>query len=252
MRLSTFEVKNIVDCAKEIYGESVKVYLFGSRVDDSKKGGDIDLYLQTDDIEDLFEKKLFFLNSLEKKFGMQKFDIIISKDKNRDIEKVALREGIELDIDIIKLGKYIEECDKHIQRINEAYSDLKDVFPITSNKYQNLTKDEVQALDQYLFRFSKLQDSLGDKVFKLLIKIYEQKDETISFIDILNRLEKYGFLSSAKEWMHLRKIRNEISHQYDDEPQEMAEALNSIWSQKEVIESVYKQLKERINDSLIG
>lgn len=40
MRLQTDEIKTIIQTAREIYGESVKVYLFGSRTDDSKRGGD--------------------------------------------------------------------------------------------------------------------------------------------------------------------------------------------------------------------
>jgi predicted nucleotidyltransferase len=231
---------------KEIFDKDSKVYLFGSRVDNSKKGGDIDLYIETDISKGLFERKISLLECLEKFLGEQKVDIVIAKETTREIEKRAKTEGVLLDIDNIKLEKYINECNKHIQRINESYSDLKDSLPITSQKYQNLSKDEVQALDQYLFRFSKLQDTMGDKIFKLLIKIYEQKDETFAFKDILNRLEKYGFIQSAKEWLYLRKVRNEISHQYDDAPEEMAEALNNILSQKDIIENIYKNLKVKI------
>ena len=42
MRLSRKEIEIILNVAQKIYGTSVKVYLFGSRTDDSKKGGDID------------------------------------------------------------------------------------------------------------------------------------------------------------------------------------------------------------------
>ena len=37
-----------------------------------------------------------------------------------------------------------------------------------------------------------------------------------------------------------------LQNQHDDEPEEMAEALNSIINQKEVIETIYQQLKEKI------
>ena len=45
MRLSRKEIEVILNVAQKIYGTSVKVYLFGSRTDDSKKGGDIDQML---------------------------------------------------------------------------------------------------------------------------------------------------------------------------------------------------------------
>jgi len=45
MRLTMFEITAIQNNAKNIFGDTVKVYLFGSRVDDDKKGGDIDYIL---------------------------------------------------------------------------------------------------------------------------------------------------------------------------------------------------------------
>lgn len=44
MRLEPYEIKVIQDSFINNF-HSVKIYLFGSRVDDTKKGGDIDLYI---------------------------------------------------------------------------------------------------------------------------------------------------------------------------------------------------------------
>lgn len=46
MRLSKKEIQIILRVAKEIYGEGVEVYLFGSRLNDEKKGGDINLMVR--------------------------------------------------------------------------------------------------------------------------------------------------------------------------------------------------------------
>ena len=46
MRLSKKEIQIILRVAKEIYGEGVEVYLFGSRLNDEKKGGDINLQVR--------------------------------------------------------------------------------------------------------------------------------------------------------------------------------------------------------------
>lgn len=48
MRLQTKEIQAIIRTAKDIYGEGVKVFLFGSRLDDEKRGGDIDLLIRTE------------------------------------------------------------------------------------------------------------------------------------------------------------------------------------------------------------
>lgn len=69
-------------------------------------------------------------------------------------------------------------------------------------------------------------------------------------MDVLNKLEKIGFLDSAKEWITLRKIRNEISHQYDDEPQEAAQAINAILSQKKALKAIYANVKSKYEREL--
>jgi predicted nucleotidyltransferase len=72
------------------------IYLFGSRVDDSKKGGDIDLYLVIQDHSNLFRKKLKFLARVKRELGEQKIDIVFNQDQNRLIEKEAIKWGIKL------------------------------------------------------------------------------------------------------------------------------------------------------------
>ena len=243
MRLSQFEIKNIIRINQSVFGSDVKVYLFGSRVDDNKKGGDIDLFIEYDGV-DKFEKKIVFLSKLQDIIGEQKIDIIFSSASERLIE-VEGKKGVELDLTKLKIERYLCECGKHLQRVEEAYGDIFSLLPLSVEKYKNLTKNEVQAIDQYLFRFAKLQDTLGDKLFRLILEAYEPIDEIYPFIDLLNKLEKLGFINSAKEWMNLRKIRNEISHQYDDEPEEMCQAINNIMNHKEIIKEIYLRVKKK-------
>ena len=62
------------------------------------------------------------------------------------------------------------------------------------------------------------------------------------FLDILNRLEKVGVLEVVN-WRVLRDSRNELAHNYDDEPQEMAEAINKIYREKDKLIEIYHNLK---------
>ena len=95
MRLS----KQYVDVIKknfELFFQKGDVFLFGSRVDESKKGGDIDLYLVVEDHGDLFEKKIKFLSRIKRELGDQKIDVVFNIDENRLIEQEARRWGIKL------------------------------------------------------------------------------------------------------------------------------------------------------------
>ena len=95
MRLSNKYVEVIKKYFNEFF-KNGEIYLFGSRVDDNKKGGDIDLYLVLDEHKNLFEKKIKFLSRIKKELGEQKIDIVFNIDSNRLIEKEALRWGIKL------------------------------------------------------------------------------------------------------------------------------------------------------------
>jgi hypothetical protein len=96
MRLQDFEINSIKSTANHIFGKGSKVVLFGSRVYDNVKGGDIDLYIQPSDKNNLWEKKINFLVQLKSAIGDQKIDVIISRDKSRLIEQEAIKNGIEL------------------------------------------------------------------------------------------------------------------------------------------------------------
>jgi len=91
LRLTSREIKIIKNQVYKIF-EDAEIYLFGSRIDDNLKGGDIDLYIITKNPS--FTKKLRLKTTLEDLL-FKPIDIVLSKDKNRLIEKEALK-GINL------------------------------------------------------------------------------------------------------------------------------------------------------------
>ena len=93
MRISVKETEIIKSKVHAIFGEAF-VYLFGSRVDESKRGGDIDLYVISKTKEDLFKKKIKLKIILED-ILYKPVDVIVGIDKNRLIEKEAIK-GIKL------------------------------------------------------------------------------------------------------------------------------------------------------------
>lgn len=99
MRITTTDRQAIVNITQQYFDKGAEVYLFGSRVDDNKKGGDIDLYIipeHKNNAKQQYDKKIKFLVALQLAIGEQRVDVIIFKDKNRPIEKEAIRTGIKL------------------------------------------------------------------------------------------------------------------------------------------------------------
>jgi len=80
MRLKEFEIVAIKDAVCSLDKEA-NVYLFGSRTDEMKKGGDIDLLIISDKLE--FGDKYKIYSKITKTLEDQKIDIIISNGKNQ-------------------------------------------------------------------------------------------------------------------------------------------------------------------------
>jgi predicted nucleotidyltransferase len=94
MRLTPEQITVIKSNTTQVYGDSAKVYLFGSRVDDNAKGGDIDLFIESDQNVTLTDK-LQLMTLLQLALGDRKIDIIV-KDvsaKSQPIFNIAKNTG---------------------------------------------------------------------------------------------------------------------------------------------------------------
>ena len=99
MRLSPSQIESIRAAATATFGKGTAVWLFGSRVDDAKKGGDIDLLVlpEVTPMEQSFAKKIRMLTLLEHDLGERKIDIIIEQPSDqRPIVAVAHATGVQL------------------------------------------------------------------------------------------------------------------------------------------------------------
>jgi len=94
MRISAFEKECIVNAITACDPEA-KIWLFGSRADDSKKGGDIDIGILSEKID--FKKKLGINRGIQEKIGEQKIDLVVSKTGDTAFFKYAvMKEGVIL------------------------------------------------------------------------------------------------------------------------------------------------------------
>ena len=99
MRLSTDQIQAIRYAATTTFGDDATVWLFGSRVDDTKKGGDIDLLVRPSSTaaEQPFAKKVRMLTLLERLLGERKIDLVIEQPRDtRPIVTVAHTTGIKI------------------------------------------------------------------------------------------------------------------------------------------------------------
>ena len=97
--------------------------------------------------------------------------------------------------------------------------------PMTPLSVVALGKDGLLAerLDAFVGRFGRLQDNLGDK---LLPQLLDAMAEPVGAVmENLDRAEKLGWLRSADTWLEIRKLRNQMVHEYIEDPVILSGAL---------------------------
>lgn len=91
MRLNETERKAIKAALKKHFDATARVYLFGSRTDDQKRGGDIDLFIETElQGEELLLAKLRTMSEIQRRIGDRKIDIVTAQaEQTKDIPPIV-------------------------------------------------------------------------------------------------------------------------------------------------------------------
>lgn len=123
-----------------------------------------------------------------------------------------------------RLAFLVRVVDKEIKHLD--YAD-RQVFnqPLEFGQIQTLEQNPDLALkiEAFTSRFCRLQDTLGDKLLPALLKALGESEQAL--LINLNKAEKYGWLSSAEAWIQLRQLRNQMIHEYIEDPQILYNAL---------------------------
>jgi len=101
MRITETERRVLCDAAREAFGADSTVFLFGSRIDDSRRGGDIDLLVKTDKTGQavIFEAQIRFLAKVKLALGEQKIDVLVDypdRKSRPEILRIAKASGVQL------------------------------------------------------------------------------------------------------------------------------------------------------------
>ena len=130
----------------------------------------------------------------------------------------------------------LKEIKTHRKRMKEAKENIKDY------------KKDIVYIDQYIYRFSKYQDSIGKKLFRIFLELIDEYENSMSMLDILNKLEKFGILQK-NIWQEIRDLRNEIAHNYEEDIKTTKNFIKAIDSylpyMDMVVENIENYIKKR-------
>lgn len=121
------------------------------------------------------------------------------------------------------LARVVQREQKHLLTTDQR------VFnePFTPERASGLADhvDEAERVEAFVSRFGRLQDTLGDKLLPLYLEaLGEHLGATI---DNLDRAEKFGLIPSSDDWLAMRKLRNQMVHEYIEDSTTLADALQA-------------------------
>jgi len=99
MRLTPQEADRIRETAEAHFGPGTVVRLFGSRADDTRRGGDIDLHIIAGDPDRVsLAEEIRFRVALEAAIGEQRVDVLLRRGADPDlpIDQIAKTSGVTL------------------------------------------------------------------------------------------------------------------------------------------------------------
>jgi len=133
--------------------------------------------------------------------------------------------------------------DLHISRADKAVEEISRI-QLSTNAFDNF--ETVKTFDTFIYRFSKIQDYMGEKLFPATLDILGDYKYSMSFKDILNKLERLELIQSVQQWMSFREIRNTLTHEYPDNEDEIIEGITLAVNAYAEIKNIYAAIKARL------
>lgn len=125
-----------------------------------------------------------------------------------------------------RLEFLVRVSDKACQHLHDTDDRLfGDLFTVEMAQKLELDPILAERLDAFVSRFGRLQDTVGDKLLPALLNAMAEK--TGPAIDNLDKAEKLGLIESADVWMEMRRLRNQMVHEYIEDLAVLASALRS-------------------------
>ncbi len=130
----------------------------------------------------------------------------------------------------------------HLER---SHQQIADDVPLQAGQVSQLNDDQIDRLDLYLGRFSKLQDFITSKLFRsVTLASLEDTSQDVSLIDTLRRMEKYGIVQNLDDWLEIRLLRNSLTHEYLTDETAVIENINAAFTSYDLLTSTLARIQQ--------
>ena len=94
-------------------------------------------------------------------------------------------------------------CEVHLDALHDALNDMQQ-RALSSSEYEHLSKPDRRLLDQFAYRYTRLQDDMGARLMPAILRALGEDVAAMPAFDRFSRLEQLGWLPSADNWNVLR------------------------------------------------
>jgi len=143
------------------------------------------------------------------------------------------------------INEIIEKINLHKKRAKNALLEIRSWDRL---EYEALEEfEKIKTIDTFIYRFIKLQDMMGEKLFKIFLDEIGEYKDNMSLLDVLDKLEKLEMIDSAYNWMEYRKLRNKLTHEYPNNEQDIIEGIYIALEAFDKIEIILNNIIEYKN-----
>lgn len=248
MRLTPDEIAAIKECAAAHFGEGAVVRLFGSRLRDDLRGGDIDLHITTDGGDDA--PSASFLAELEQRIGNDRIDVLhlARTGPRRPIDEIALltgevlagEQGDPFEVDGEQRMRMARHAYRQLVadavaggrraegRLERTLSELRDTLPLDAVRIESLSRIQQLETDSLLLQFSNLAAIVRDQLLRAILLAQDGKLQSRERPEQQLRAEELGIIPKGLAFEAIAKARNRVAHQYPADPAKQAEIVNQV------------------------
>jgi hypothetical protein len=202
MRLTQQQADILNSIAADVFGAQASLQLFGSRRDETRRGGDTDLYVKG--FNQNLGCQIEFSGQSQTGTWRPAYQFSIRPGRGAgatahsaccgtdSYSVMNKQEGIEF-----KFRPALQECWLHQTRFHATWQEAINFTTIEDLAIQTLNDAEVRTLNQSVFRFGKLQDAIGSRFLLAVMRPPEKSQENGSFLYKFKHGRKKAFCSRS-------------------------------------------------------
>lgn len=153
---------------------------------------------------------------------------------------------------ILTINSSIKECDAHLSKIRRSHNLIEGFFPLSEETLKSCSEENIEHLDQFIYRFTKLQDAMGSRLLPSVYSYLKNEIKPVPFLDILSGLEKYEVLTSENDWQFFRNLRNYLAHDYPESTGQTVITLNTLYSSWHKMQNMYLGIRYYCSTKIAG